>query len=87
MFGRHAAGFEDTTDAELMDLFGPGLGGLGNYIEDNTNVETVPLGLEDAGNGLNIRTEDDALDTGTPDLDEVLDEIDALQADARKPVS
>ena len=80
MFGRFGAGFDDPTDTEFGDLFGD----FDSYIEDNTNVESRPLDLGPVDDGINIRTEDDALDTGTAELDEVLDEIDALQ-EANKP--
>ena len=84
MFGRFGAGFDDPTDAEFGDLFGD----FGSsYIEDNTNVESRPLDLGPVDDGINIRTEDDALDTGTAELDEVLDEIQALQAEANQPVA
>ena len=78
MFGSFGAGFDDPTDSEFADLFG-------GYIEENTNVPSRPLDLGD--DGINIRTEADALDSGTAELDEVLDEIQALQADANQPVA
>ena len=64
MFGRFGAGFDDPTDAEFGDLFGD----FDSYIEDNTNVESRPLDLGPVDDGINIRTEDDALDTGRPSL-------------------
>jgi len=59
MFGSFGAGFDDPTDSEFADLFG-------GYIEENTNVPSRPLDLGD--DGINIRTEADALDSGRPSL-------------------